>query len=169
MTFSADKPTMIEFKDVHKYYGEYHALRGINATIRAGEFFSLLGPSGCGKTTLLRTLAGLLEPGGVLFVSTLNRTRRSWLTAILGAEYVLRLLPAGTHDWRRFVTPAHLAPLARVMARTLELEDALGDAERANASRSRFVAAAMPSIISTSSDFDFWYVFSEAGLKMRPP
>ena len=54
----ADKPTMIEFKDVNKYYGDYHALRGINATIRAGEFFSLLGPSGCGKTTLLRTIAG---------------------------------------------------------------------------------------------------------------
>ena len=49
---------MIEFKDVHKYYGDYHALRGINATIKAGEFFSLLGPSGCGKTTLLRTIAG---------------------------------------------------------------------------------------------------------------
>lgn len=56
---SADpKPTMIEFKDVHKHYGDYHALRGITATIRAGEFFSLLGPSGCGKTTLLRTIAG---------------------------------------------------------------------------------------------------------------
>ncbi len=50
--------TMIEFRDVHKYYGDYHALRGITATIRAGEFFSLLGPSGCGKTTLLRTIAG---------------------------------------------------------------------------------------------------------------
>jgi len=56
----------------------------------------------------LRTLAGLLEPGGLLFVSTLNRTRRSWVTAILGAEYALRLLPVGTHDWRRFVTPAEL-------------------------------------------------------------
>lgn len=56
----------------------------------------------------LRSLAGLLEPGGLLFVSTLNRTRRSWLTAILGAEYVLRLLPTGTHDWHRFVTPAEL-------------------------------------------------------------
>ena len=51
-------PTMIEFRDVQKYYGDYHALRGITATIRAGEFFSLLGPSGCGKTTLLRTIAG---------------------------------------------------------------------------------------------------------------
>ncbi|MBN2630676.1 MAG: ABC transporter ATP-binding protein [Rhodobacteraceae bacterium] len=59
---------MIEFRDVHKYYGDYHALRGISATIRAGEFFSLLGPSGCGKTTLLRTIAGFegIDTGVVL-------------------------------------------------------------------------------------------------------
>jgi spermidine/putrescine transport system ATP-binding protein len=49
---------MIALQDVQKYYGDYHALRGITATIKAGEFFSLLGPSGCGKTTLLRTIAG---------------------------------------------------------------------------------------------------------------
>lgn len=68
MTFSADKSTMIEFKDVHKYYGDYHALRGITATIKAGEFFSLLGPSGCGKTTLLRTIAGFegISSGAVM-------------------------------------------------------------------------------------------------------
>ncbi len=62
------KPTMIEFRDVHKYYGDYHALRGITASIRAGEFFSLLGPSGCGKTTLLRTIAGFegISSGAVL-------------------------------------------------------------------------------------------------------
>lgn len=59
---------MIEFQDVHKYYGDYHALRGITATIREGEFFSLLGPSGCGKTTLLRTIAGFedISSGAVL-------------------------------------------------------------------------------------------------------
>lgn len=61
----------------------------------------------------LRTLAGLLEPGGGLFVSTLNRTRRSYVTAIFGAERVLRLLPVGTHEWRRFVTPAELDGLVR--------------------------------------------------------
>lgn len=61
----------------------------------------------------LRTLSGLLAPGGLLFVSTLNRTRRSWLTAILGAEYVLRMLPTGTHDWNRFLTPAELAASLR--------------------------------------------------------
>ena len=69
MTFSDDRPTMIEFKDVHKYYGDYHALRGINGTIKAGEFFSLLGPSGCGKTTLLRTIAGFEDiSSGVIMI-----------------------------------------------------------------------------------------------------
>jgi 2-polyprenyl-6-hydroxyphenyl methylase/3-demethylubiquinone-9 3-methyltransferase len=59
----------------------------------------------------LRVLAGLLEPGGLLLLSTLNRTLRSLLLAKIGAEYVLRLLPAGTHDWRRFVTPVELGRL----------------------------------------------------------
>lgn len=61
----------------------------------------------------LRLLAALLEPGGLLFVSTLNRTMRSLAVAKLGAEYVLRLLPVGTHDWQRFVTPAELGTRAR--------------------------------------------------------
>jgi 2-polyprenyl-6-hydroxyphenyl methylase/3-demethylubiquinone-9 3-methyltransferase len=61
----------------------------------------------------LGDLAALLEPGGRLFVSTLNRTARSLLTAKIGAEYVLRLLPAGTHKWRQFVTPAELARAGR--------------------------------------------------------
>jgi 2-polyprenyl-6-hydroxyphenyl methylase / 3-demethylubiquinone-9 3-methyltransferase len=56
----------------------------------------------------LRLLARLVEPGGLLFVSTLNRTLRSLAIAKLGAEYVVRLLPIGTHDWQRFVTPAEL-------------------------------------------------------------
>jgi len=56
----------------------------------------------------LRLLAQLIEPGGLLFVSTLNRTLRSLAVAKLGAEYVLRLLPVGTHDWQQFITPAEL-------------------------------------------------------------
>ncbi len=59
--------------------------------------------------SFLRALAALLEPGGLLFLSTLNRTARSFLAAKIGAEYLLRWLPVGTHDWRRFVTPAELA------------------------------------------------------------
>ncbi len=61
----------------------------------------------------LATLAALLEPGGLLFISTLNRTRRSWLTAKLGAEYLLRLLPVGTHEWGSFITPPELGHLCR--------------------------------------------------------
>ena len=54
----------------------------------------------------LATLADLLEPDGLLFASTLNRTARSFLMAKLAAEYLLRWLPVGTHDWRRFVRPS---------------------------------------------------------------
>ncbi|HVY17621.1 MAG TPA: bifunctional 2-polyprenyl-6-hydroxyphenol methylase/3-demethylubiquinol 3-O-methyltransferase UbiG [Rhodopila sp.] len=61
----------------------------------------------------IQALASLLEPGGVLVMSTLNRTPRSWLTAKVGAEYVLRMLPIGTHDWRRFITPVELAGMMR--------------------------------------------------------
>ena len=61
----------------------------------------------------LSDLAALLEPGGRVFISTLNRTARSLVVAKWGAEYVLRMLPVGTHDWRRFLTPAELARLAR--------------------------------------------------------
>lgn len=59
------------------------------------------------------SLAALLEPGGLLFVSTLNRTARSLVTAKIGAEYLLRLLPIGTHDWRKFVTPDEFSAHAR--------------------------------------------------------
>ena len=57
----------------------------------------------------LRLLAALLAPGGIAVLSTLNRSLRSLLTAKIGAEYVLRVLPTGTHDWRRFVTPVELS------------------------------------------------------------
>ncbi|WP_428489259.1 bifunctional 2-polyprenyl-6-hydroxyphenol methylase/3-demethylubiquinol 3-O-methyltransferase UbiG [Rhodopila sp.] len=61
----------------------------------------------------VRILSELLEPGGVLVLSTLNRTRRSWIVGKLGAEYVLRMLPVGTHDWKAFITPSELAAMLR--------------------------------------------------------
>jgi 2-polyprenyl-6-hydroxyphenyl methylase/3-demethylubiquinone-9 3-methyltransferase len=61
----------------------------------------------------VQVLAALLEPNGMLILSTLNRTKRSWIVGKLGAEYVLRLLPVGTHDWRAFITPAELAGMLR--------------------------------------------------------
>jgi 2-polyprenyl-6-hydroxyphenyl methylase/3-demethylubiquinone-9 3-methyltransferase len=60
-------------------------------------------------------LAGLqvaLAPGGLLVISTLNRTLRSLLTAKIGAEYIARLLPIGTHDWRQFIPPRALSAMA---------------------------------------------------------
>jgi 2-polyprenyl-6-hydroxyphenyl methylase/3-demethylubiquinone-9 3-methyltransferase len=60
-----------------------------------------------------RTLAGLLQPGGLVFFSTLNRTSRAFLSAKVGAEYLLRWLPVGTHDWRKFITPVELGGLLR--------------------------------------------------------
>lgn len=63
----------------------------------------------------LSALAALVAPGGLLVIGTLNRTSLSYVKAIIGAEYILRWLPRGTHDWRKFVTPreldAHLSPL----------------------------------------------------------
>jgi 2-polyprenyl-6-hydroxyphenyl methylase/3-demethylubiquinone-9 3-methyltransferase len=61
----------------------------------------------------LASLRGLLAPGGRLFLSTLNRTPRAFLTAKVGAEYLLRWLPVGTHDWRRFIKPDELATMLR--------------------------------------------------------
>jgi 2-polyprenyl-6-hydroxyphenyl methylase/3-demethylubiquinone-9 3-methyltransferase len=57
----------------------------------------------------LRVLAGLVAPGGLLVLSTLNRTAASFVAAKVVAEYALRWLPVGTHDWRRFLTPAELS------------------------------------------------------------
>jgi 2-polyprenyl-6-hydroxyphenyl methylase/3-demethylubiquinone-9 3-methyltransferase len=53
----------------------------------------------------------LVRPGGLMFIATINRTFLAWWVAILGAEYILRWLPRGTHQWRKFPTPAELVPL----------------------------------------------------------
>ncbi|WP_119679480.1 bifunctional 2-polyprenyl-6-hydroxyphenol methylase/3-demethylubiquinol 3-O-methyltransferase UbiG [Indioceanicola profundi] len=56
----------------------------------------------------LEALTRMARPGGMLFMSTINRTPKSWLFAIVGAEYVLRWLPRGTHEWRKFLRPSEL-------------------------------------------------------------
>ena len=61
----------------------------------------------------LAACRALLRPGGLLICSTLNRNPKSWLIAIVGAEQVMRWLPVGTHDWRRFITPDELDTLLR--------------------------------------------------------
>ena len=57
--------------------------------------------------------ATLVKPGGHVFFSTINRTPKSFLFAIVGAEYVLKMLPAGTHEYRKFIRPSELEEWAR--------------------------------------------------------
>ena len=66
--------------------------------------------------------ARLVRPGGQVFFSTINRNPKSYLFAVIGAEYLLRLLPRGTHDYSRFIKPSELSRWARAAGlRTLEL------------------------------------------------
>ena len=62
---------------------------------------------------IVRACAQLVKPGGHLFFSTINRNPKSYLFAIIGAEYILRLLPRGTHDFAKFITPAELGQFTR--------------------------------------------------------
>jgi 2-polyprenyl-6-hydroxyphenyl methylase/3-demethylubiquinone-9 3-methyltransferase len=61
----------------------------------------------------LRACHDLLKPGGLMICSTLNRNPKSYAVAILGAEVVMRWLPKGTHDWRKFITPDELYEMLR--------------------------------------------------------
>jgi 2-polyprenyl-6-hydroxyphenyl methylase/3-demethylubiquinone-9 3-methyltransferase len=63
--------------------------------------------------SIVKACAQLVKPGGLVFFSTLNRNPKSYLHAILGAEYLLQMLPKGTHDYSKFITPAELASAIR--------------------------------------------------------
>lgn len=60
------------------------------------------------QQALIEQCCRLVKPGGLLILATLNRTAKSWVIAILGAEYVMRYLPVGTHSWKKFVKPKEL-------------------------------------------------------------
>ena len=72
----------------------------------------------------VRACAALAKPGGWVYCSTLNRNPKSYLFAVIGAEYVLNLLPKGTHDYARFIQPAELARMCRDAG--LETADIIG-------------------------------------------
>ena len=74
--------------------------------------------------SVVRACAKLLKPGGRAFFSTINRNPKSYLFAIIGAEYVLGLLPKGTHDFARFIRPSELDAWLRTAR--LELEHLIG-------------------------------------------
>lgn len=63
--------------------------------------------------SVVRACAKLVKSGGLVFFSTLNRNAKSYLHAIIGAEYVLDLVPKGTHDWQKFIKPAEMGRMAR--------------------------------------------------------
>ena len=66
----------------------------------------------------------LVKPGGLIFFSTINRNPKAYLFAVLGAEYLLKLLPRGTHDYAKFIRPSELAGWSR--ATGLQLEEQIG-------------------------------------------
>tara|TARA_B110000305_G_C19455773_1_gene650844 strand:+ start:35 stop:739 length:705 start_codon:yes stop_codon:yes gene_type:complete len=63
--------------------------------------------------SLVTACSKLLKPGGSLFLSTINRNPRSWITAIVGAEYIFNILPKGTHEFAKFIKPSELAGYMR--------------------------------------------------------
>ena len=99
------------------------ASQGVGVDYRLGEPSEVLGPNERFDVVLalevvehvsdmavfLDTTARSVAPGGLLFVSTIDRTWKSFVFAIVGAEYVLRVLPRGTHHWSQFVRPAEIA------------------------------------------------------------
>ncbi|MFC5302647.1 bifunctional 2-polyprenyl-6-hydroxyphenol methylase/3-demethylubiquinol 3-O-methyltransferase UbiG [Azospira restricta] len=72
----------------------------------------------------IASCAALVKPGGHVFFSTINRNPKAYLLAVIGAEYVLRLLPKGTHDYAKFIKPSELARWAKSVG--LELDEVIG-------------------------------------------
>jgi 2-polyprenyl-6-hydroxyphenyl methylase/3-demethylubiquinone-9 3-methyltransferase len=75
-------------------------------------------------SSVITACARLVKPGGQVFLSTLNRNPKSYLFAVIGAEYVLKMLPKGTHDYAKFIKPSELARWCKLA--NLEPEELLG-------------------------------------------
>ena len=91
---------------------------GIEAMAAQGAAFDLVVASEVVEHVaevpeFLAALAAVVRPGGLAVLTTLNRTTASLVKAVIGAEYLLGWLPRGTHDWRRFITPAELGRMLR--------------------------------------------------------
>ena len=98
----------------------------VDYRLMATEALALEMPRGFGVVTCMellehvpdpaatvRACADLTEPGGRVFFSTINRNLKSYLLAVVGAEYLLKLLPRGTHDYARFIKPSELSAMCR--------------------------------------------------------
>jgi 2-polyprenyl-6-hydroxyphenyl methylase/3-demethylubiquinone-9 3-methyltransferase len=71
-------------------------------------------------SSVVRACAALVKPGGHVFFSTINRNAKAFVFAIVGAEYILNLLPRGTHEFAKFIKPSELAAYARAAGLDLE-------------------------------------------------
>ena len=92
--------------------------------LRSGDLHGAARACARSRRRWSRLARGWLRPGGIVVCSTINRNPKSYLFAIIGAEYVLKLLPRGTHDYARFLKPAEIAAFARRAG--LELVDLTG-------------------------------------------
>ncbi len=112
------------------------AAQGVAVDYRLGDPAQALGPGDAFDVVLalevvehvqevsafVATAARCVAPGGLFFASTIDRTLKSFVVALVGAEYLLRVLPRGTHQWRRFVRPAELSvPAVREGLRQIDL------------------------------------------------
>ncbi len=77
-------------------------------------------------SAIVAACAKLVKPGGKIFFSTINRNPKAYLHAVIGAEYILRLLPKGTHDYAKFITPAELSRYAREAGLTINTLRGMG-------------------------------------------
>jgi len=121
-------PVMIEVARLHAHESQlqidYHLCAAEQFVAQATTPFDVITcmelvehvPS---PAALFAAMTRLLRPGGDLFISTINRNLRSFLLAIVGAEYLLRLIPRGTHEYARLLRPAELARLGRAERLTL--------------------------------------------------
>ena len=126
---SGAQTTGIDLSEKALKVAELHALESgaqVNYQAISAEALALTEPASFDVVTCMEMLehvpdpasvvnacASLAKPGATLFFSTLNRNPKSYLFAIIGAEYVLRLLPKGTHDYRKFITPSELGHFVR--------------------------------------------------------
>ena len=75
-------------------------------------------------SSVIRACHKLVKPGGQVFFSTINRNPKAYLLAIVGAEYILKMLPRGTHDFKKFIRPSELGAWSR--AAGLNVQDIIG-------------------------------------------
>lgn len=74
--------------------------------------------------SVVESCSQLLKPGGAAFFSTINRSPKAWLMAVVGAEYILNLIPRGTHDYNKFIRPSELSAWSR--SANLAIQDMTG-------------------------------------------